>query len=666
MGLETEAEVVGTMRSAAEDEEEADPMMLPLTEACEALDLDAVAGVVVPDSNGHLTEDEEEQASPVDGGVGGLEDGVEGASGKQQLPVVSSSSQGMMGQEGCLVHTKNWSDFNSVGSFSDFLTEFVVEPDLPEPEKQQLKEEGSLLHHHHHPQEISDVDFFEWHTDPPQQDGGGDEFVGLSGTETRGDGGGMGIAGIGVQQEFPQLGVVVAAPQKLEHWNSMAGEEEEARQQSVAIATMAQEKEGQQSQLFEVGAAEQPDVVPQHADYVEQHVGYVEQHVDHVQQHGALGLEDQQQTAPAEEASGIENSYPGWYYDYQVSEWRQVEGGVEAANTAGITTQENYAFQNGEPDPSSFAISKNNEVEQVGEDGWASTTGTAQAAIEQQYPGWSWDYQAQMWVQVSSEPWQNSSAPAAQQQQYSGQETFYEQQASWQQQSQSFYPQQELLQQQPQQFQQPQQPQQLQESQQPQQPLQPQQFQQFQQSFYEQQDNSKQQFQSYNVGYAPSVGNAQQIYANEPKQWQTEQQFMNPVSFPQMNGGQSWGVQPPDGYQGPPVMTQMHPSEMNYNYTGSSHTSNYVQQQPWSNSNNNNNNNNAYHHHHQYVERPLQLSSSPPRSVYEAMQTSVGRPPHSLACFGFGGKLMMMKLKDPVTLHTSNGDQVLNSGVLFV
>jgi hypothetical protein len=110
----------------------------------------------------------------------------------------------------------------------------------------------------------------------------------------------------------------------------------------------------------------------------------------------------------------------------------------------------------------------------------------------------------------------------------------------------------------------------------------------------------------------------------------------------------------------------MHPSEMNYNYTGSSHTSNYVQQQPWSNSNNNNNNNNAYHHHHQYVERPLQLSSSPPRSVYEAMQTSVGRPPHSLACFGFGGKLMMMKLKDPVTLHTSNGDQVLNSGVLFV
>ncbi len=519
---------------------------------------------------------------------------------------------------------------------------FVVEPDLPKPEKQQLKEEGSLLLHHH-PQEISDVDFFEWHTDPPQQAGGGAEFVGLSGTETRGDGGGMGITGIGVQQEFPQLGVVVAAPQKLEHWNSMAGEEEEAWQQSAAIATMAQEKEGQQSQLFEVGAAEQPDVGSQHADYVEQHV-------DHVQQHGALVLEDQQQTAPAEEASGIENLYPGWYYDYQVSEWRQVEGGVEAADTAGITTEENYAFQNGEPDPSSFAISKNNKVEQVGEDGWASTTGTAQAAIEQQYPGWSWDYQAQMWVQVPSEPWQNSSAPAAQQQQYSGQETFYEQQASWQQQSQSFYPQQELLQQQPQQLQQSQQPQQ------------PQQLQQAQQSFYEQQDNSKQQFQSYNFGYAPSVSNAQQIYANEPKQWQTEQQFMNPVSFPQMNGGQSWGVQSADGYQGPPVMAQMHPSEMNYNYTSSSHTSNYVQQQPWSNSNNNNN---AYHHH-QYVQHPLQLSSSPPKSVYEAMQTSVGRPPHSLACFGFGGKLMTMKLKDPVTLHTSNGDQVLNSEVLVV
>ncbi|CAM6048637.1 unnamed protein product [Sphagnum compactum] len=454
----------------------------------------------MPDSNGHLTEDEETCAAVMVEG-GGLPEEHGGADGAGLVPAASSSSShGVEGQEGSVVQTKNWSDFNMVsaksfgdqvgfGSFSDFLTELVV-PDLEPPQKQP---KGSL-----DSKEVSDVDFFEWRTDPLPET----EFAGLGGTEP----------------------------------------------------------------------------------------------------------------------SSMENPYPGWYYDYQVSEWRQVEGG--GGNPASATVnQEGIAFHNGEPDPSDLPISKN-EAEQVGvgqsevgEEGWASNNGAMQA---QQYPGWTWDYQAQMWVQVP-EQWQNSTGSA---QKYGGEGTWYEQQESWQQQqqqqSQYFYPQQESLQQQ-----------------------QP-------QSFYEQQENLKQQSQFHSEGYAPNASYAQ-TYAQVPSQWQNEQQFMNPTPFPQMNGAQSWGVASADGHQGS-VMTHMQPSNMNYNYTSSAQTFNYPQQ-PWGSGN----------AHHQYGLRSSQ-SSSPPRSLYEALQTSVGRPPHSLATFGFGGKLVTMKLKDPVTLHTSNGDQAIVSG----
>jgi hypothetical protein len=509
------------------------------------------------------------------------------------------------GQEGSMVQTKNWSDFNMVsaksfrdqvgfGSFSDFLTELVV-PDL---ELLQKQPKGSL-----DSKEVSDVDFFEWHTDPLPET----EFAGLGGT---GGGGGLcgvettsetrdGVgAGIGLQ-ESPELGVVVG-PQRYNHWNSVAGEEEE--QQSAAVAAIT--KEVQQYQLFAV-QQKGDEEGPQPTDSVE---------------HAALGLQDHSQIAPGE-PSGMENPYPGWYYDYQVSEWRQVEGG--GGNPASATVnQEGKAFHNGESDPSNLPISKN-EAEQVGvgqsevgEEGWASNNGAMQA---QQYPGWTWDYQAQTWVQVP-EPWQNSTGSA---QKYGGEGTWYEQQESWQQQqqqqqSQYFYSQQESLQQQ-----------------------QP-------QSFYEQQENLKQQSQFHSEGYAPNASYAQ-TYAQVPSQWQNEQQFMNPTPFPQMNGAQSWGVASADGHQGS-VMTHMQPSNMNYNYTSSAQTFNYPQQ-PWGSGN----------AHHQYGLRSSQ-SSSPPRSLYEALQTSVGRPPHSLATFGFGGKLVTMKLKDPVTLHTSNGDQAIVSG----
>jgi hypothetical protein len=607
MGLETGAAEGGdTTTSRSEDS-----MALLTAGACEeevallGLDDHGVA-LIMPDSNGHLTEDEETCAAVMVEG-GGLSEEHGGADGAGLVPAASSSSSHWVeGQEGSMVQTKNWSDFNLVsaksfgdqvgfGSFSDFLTELVV-PDLEPLQKQP---EGSL-----DSKEVSDVDFFEWHTDPLPET----EFAGLGGT---GGGGGLcgvettsetrdGVgAGLGLQ-ESPELGVVVG-PQRYKHWNSVAGEEEE--QQSAAVAAIT--KEVQQYQLF-AAQLKGDEEGPQPTDSVD---------------HAALGLQDHSQIAPAE-PSGVENPYPGWYYDYQVSEWRQVEGG--GGNPASATVnQEGNAFHNGEPDPSNLPISKN-EAEQVGvgqsevgEEGWASNNGAMQA---QQYPGWTWDYQAQMWVQVP-EPLQNSTGSA---QKHGGEGTWYEQQESWQQQqqqSQYFYSQQESLQQQ-----------------------QP-------QSFYEQQENLKQQSQFHSEGYAPNASHAQS-YAQVPSQWQNEQQFMNSTPFPQMNGAQSWGVASADGHQGS-VMTHMQPSNMNYNYTSSAQTFNYPQQ-PWGSGN----------AHHQYGLRSSQ-SSSPPRSLYEALQTSVGRPPHSLATFGFGGKLLTMKLKDPVTLHTSNGDQVLPQHLFF-
>lgn len=63
---------------------------------------------------------------------------------------------------------------------------------------------------------------------------------------------------------------------------------------------------------------------------------------------------------------------------------------------------------------------------------------------------------------------------------------------------------------------------------------------------------------------------------------------------------------------------------------------------------------NSYHPQHHSHNDPL----TPPKSTAEALRTSVGRPPHVLTTFGFGGKLVVMKLKDPVSLHASDGKQV--------
>ncbi|BFI25268.1 COPII coat assembly protein SEC16 [Marchantia polymorpha subsp. ruderalis] len=57
---------------------------------------------------------------------------------------------------------------------------------------------------------------------------------------------------------------------------------------------------------------------------------------------------------------------------------------------------------------------------------------------------------------------------------------------------------------------------------------------------------------------------------------------------------------------------------------------------------------------------------TPPKSTVEALRTSVGRPPHVLTAFGFGGKLVVMKLKDSVSLHASDGKQSFSSGQAWV
>ncbi|KAL3685238.1 hypothetical protein R1sor_003260 [Riccia sorocarpa] len=53
---------------------------------------------------------------------------------------------------------------------------------------------------------------------------------------------------------------------------------------------------------------------------------------------------------------------------------------------------------------------------------------------------------------------------------------------------------------------------------------------------------------------------------------------------------------------------------------------------------------------------------TPPKSVDEALRTSVGRPAHALTSFGFGGKLLIMKLRGSVSLHASDGTQSVSSG----
>ncbi|CAM6093265.1 unnamed protein product [Calypogeia fissa] len=60
------------------------------------------------------------------------------------------------------------------------------------------------------------------------------------------------------------------------------------------------------------------------------------------------------------------------------------------------------------------------------------------------------------------------------------------------------------------------------------------------------------------------------------------------------------------------------------------------------------------------------VSQTAPKSLEEALRTSVGRPPHVLTAFAFGGKLVVMKLKDPLSLQSSDGNQSFASGQAFV
>ncbi|KAJ7557254.1 hypothetical protein O6H91_05G119000 [Diphasiastrum complanatum] len=56
------------------------------------------------------------------------------------------------------------------------------------------------------------------------------------------------------------------------------------------------------------------------------------------------------------------------------------------------------------------------------------------------------------------------------------------------------------------------------------------------------------------------------------------------------------------------------------------------------------------------------IVQTPPRSTQEALRSSVGRPPYSNVTFGFGGKLVILKPKDPMKLETTVAKQSFFNG----
>lgn len=315
--------------------------------------------------------------------------------------------------------------------------------------------------------------------------------------------------------------------------------------------------------------------------------------------------------------------YPGWYYDYQVGEWRQVEGYAATATVSGggssVQNAEQAATNAVDLSSSQLGESQTN-VEQVGvvqsqlglaeSQSWATQTAATQTVDE--YPGWTWDYAAQTWVSVPShdDSWQNKSGQTqfSRTQSYGQDSSWYGQQVQSVNDQSHYNGQQELLRQQPQAL-----------------------------------------YSGFTSDHTNVVNTA---FVPETQQWQGEQQYMNPnaggvpqTSLPYMNGDQNWMASASNTTDA--STSQSLPSDSSFNYSGSI-IQNKFQQPHWGGA--------AQYNYYSQFTYP---TAAPPKNVHEAMRTCVGRPPHSLATFGFGGKLVFMKVKDPVTLHTSNGDQVL-------
>eukprot|EP01025_Chloroclados_australasicus_P031978 TRINITY_DN3237_c0_g1_i4.p1 TRINITY_DN3237_c0_g1~~TRINITY_DN3237_c0_g1_i4.p1 ORF type:complete len:1515 (-),score=159.08 TRINITY_DN3237_c0_g1_i4:389-4933(-) len=75
------------------------------------------------------------------------------------------------------------------------------------------------------------------------------------------------------------------------------------------------------------------------------------------------------------------------------------------------------------------------------------------------------------------------------------------------------------------------------------------------------------------------------------------------------------------------------------------------------------------HLSHSYFQPPVQqqqLTSSPPRSVQEALTCAIGRPPINLIAFGFGGKLIEVQPFPNSLLQTGSNVNIHNSFIEFV
>ena len=573
--------------------------------ACEALDLggrDAGAESqratgerqsAGADSNGHLTEEEAARIG-VDAAGAAIEPGAE----------VASAGAAGDAPEGARSHApiKNWSDFNAVsartfgdqrfGSFSDFLAN---QPDMPgdaAPASSGALELGS------------DVDFFEW---------GGMAAEALVT-------GGMGIA------TAPPLKPPAVAV------GEVALAESDERPVETGATTAVAREEPVPPPLPEVSAD----------DFFG--VG---------QDAGAVPHEQTLVTDVA--AAQSADLYPGWYYDYQAGEWRQVEGYnpmTTASGNVGYSGDyvDSHHVHHMQTISETGAFSLEERQGPVGQAGvapaeaalgqslpWDSTQSAATQTVADEYPGWTWDYAAQMWVATPgfTESWQSASEP--QSQAYSGQELWYgqqEQQTQTHSSESSVLAQSENL---------------VAATQQP-------------QSFFPGYSASD----SANVmvnGYTSQIANpvtAGSAYAQESKQWQGQVAQGNAGAggvpnfySPQVNGDQGWAG---SGYNDKQEQFGGQPeaysaSDAYYNYAANGRPNSYLQQQnqqqPWGNAS----------HFNQY-QQYTNPTAPPPKSVQEAMRTCSGRPPHSLAAFGFGGKFIFMKHRDPVTLHTSDGDQV--------
>lgn len=570
--------------SASTSEGAMEDPVAPLIESCEALDLGGSSGDVaaLADSNGHLTTREEEE---------GAQHGISEQGGTsieqagEEVPLVPPVS-------GFQPLKKSWSDFNAVsartfgeqssfGSFSDFLADLPSESSSSQPS--------------HVTAMGSDVDFF---------------------SLAEGELDASPIIGIGSGFTTPQ-------PQP----PAVPAVQEALAEEEPIIA-------GNDGDLLH-------EVSPASSQMEEQHQNLA---VDHQQQVATWSeySADQGQNAVAEADAlqSAEDPYPGWYYDYQVNEWRQIDG-YSAGGTAAVETSvtqyfDQSSFKNAQEIAGSLQLDGSQmQGEGVQSQAWGVQSSATQTATDQ-YPGWSWDPYSETWLPVAG----YEEATQA----YTGQE-------------QSWYGQQEQQQEQ-------------------------------QMSYNDhtygsisggQQDTSQQLSKSFYSGYMPDSTNVMNSgytsqsanpvnpslgYGQEAKPWQPELPHNNamggvaPAVFtPHVNGSQGWA---PSLYSTPetalsPIVranafSPVDPYSQSSSYHGYSQNGmiDKFSQPSWGS-------NSQYN---QYQHTSTNPTAPPPKNVEEAMQTCVGRPPHILATFGFGGKLIFMKLRDPVTLHTSNGDQV--------